>query len=226
MRNAFAGNQTLVRCRGQFRVGLLFGFLAMYAPFGTAGPGDIYVGGERDQAIVISNVPGDDQFVVLVRAPVPAVVASAALPEARVRGRDGGLVGRAAPYEAMVSAAALETGVDPKLILAVIAAESGYDPTARSPKGAQGLMQLLPATARRYGVTDAYDPQQGILGGARYLSDLLRLFDQDVSLALAAYNAGEQAVERFGRRIPPYRETKAYVPRVLSHYRKLTSRSM
>lgn len=195
----------------------------MHPCSGTAAPGDIFVGNDPQQAVVISNVPSDEQYTILLRAPVDEPGWSAATArqgDDQRRGRRAASK-RAASIEAMVNAAALETRIDPNLILAVIATESAYDPDARSPKGAQGLMQLLPATALRYGVSDAYDPKQSILGGARYLADLLRLFDQDVSLALAAYNAGERAVERHGRRIPPYRETMAYVPRVLAHYRSM-----
>jgi soluble lytic murein transglycosylase-like protein len=89
-----------------------------------------------------------------------------------------------------------------------------------SGKGAAGLMQLMPDTAKRYGVADRFDPRQNLEGGARYLRDLLRLFDNNVSLALAAYNAGENAVARYGNRIPPYRETLNYVPRVLDFYQR------
>jgi soluble lytic murein transglycosylase-like protein len=81
-------------------------------------------------------------------------------------------------------------------------------------------MQLMPQTAKRYGVADAFDPRQNLDGGARYLKDLLQMFDNDVSLALAAYNAGEHAVAKYGNRIPPYRETLQYVPRVLDFYQR------
>ena len=123
-------------------------------------------------------------------------------------------------YSNHVRAAAEETKVDAALIHAVIAVESGYNPAARSSAGAVGLMQLMPDTARRYGVKDRLDPAQSIQGGARYLRDLKILFDNDLQLVLAAYNAGEEAVMKFGRRIPPYRETAAYVPKVLGYYRK------
>ena len=123
-------------------------------------------------------------------------------------------------YSGQVLAAAQETHVDPALIHAVIAVESGYNPSARSSAGAVGLMQLMPGTAKRYGVKDRLDPAQSIRGGARYLRDLKILFDDDLRLVLAAYNAGEEAVMKYGRRIPPYRETAAYVPKVLSYYRK------
>ena len=123
-------------------------------------------------------------------------------------------------YSGHVLAAAQETHVDPALIHAVISVESGYNPSARSSAGAVGLMQLMPGTARRYGVKDRLDPAQNIQGGARYLRDLKVMFGNNLQLVLAAYNAGEDAVLKYGRRIPPYRETAAYVPKVLGYYKK------
>jgi soluble lytic murein transglycosylase-like protein len=221
-----SGDEALAQCHTRFGVGLLCCCLAVFVAPSKAASGDIFVANDPLHAIVISNVPSDEQFVVLVRAPARAAGDSSATSpqDDKRRGRPAA-IGRNVPYEAMAIAAAQETRVDPKLILAVMATESAYNPGARSPKGAQGLMQLLPKTASRYGVSNAYDPWQSILGGARHLADLLQTYDQDVTLALAAYNAGEQAVERYGRRIPPYRETIAYVPRVLAHYRTLASRS-
>lgn len=128
-------------------------------------------------------------------------------------------------YTRYVQEAARANNVEPALIHAVIAAESGYDSFARSSKGAVGLMQLMPETARRYRVANRLDPAQNIHGGAQYLRDLLRMFDNDLRLALAAYNAGEQAVVRYGNRIPPYRETVEYVPRVMAYYRKYRTAS-
>ncbi len=112
-------------------------------------------------------------------------------------------------------------GLDARLIHAVIRAESGYNADAVSPKGAIGLMQLIPATAQRYGVNNINDPTENIFGGARYLRDLLRMFNGDMELALAGYNAGENAVIRAGNRIPPYPETMAYVPKVMSFYKSV-----
>ncbi len=108
--------------------------------------------------------------------------------------------------------------LEPALLHAVISAESGYNPQARSPKGARGLMQLMPATAQRFGVVDPYEPITNLTGGARYLRWLLDMFT-DLRLALAAYNAGEGAVQRYGNAIPPYPETRTYVQRVLDFYR-------
>lgn len=114
-----------------------------------------------------------------------------------------------------VESVAIKHNLDPLLLKALISIESRANPRARSPKGAMGLTQLMPETARRYGVRNAYDIRQNINGGARYLRDLLTMFDEDVQLALAAFNAGENAVIRYGKRIPPFAETERYVPAVL-----------
>lgn len=119
--------------------------------------------------------------------------------------------------ERVVRAAAARNHLDPALVQAVIQTESNWDPHAVSRKGAFGLMQLIPATAERYGVGDVFDPVQNIEGGTRYLRDLLDRFGGDLKKSLAAYNAGEQAVERFGG-IPAYRETRAYVKKVTHTY--------
>jgi len=116
-------------------------------------------------------------------------------------------------------------GVDHNLVHAVISAESGYNPTAVSRKGASGMMQLMPDTAKRYGVPNVLNPVDNIYGGVRYLKDLLAMFKGDVRLALAGYNAGENAVIRAGNRIPPYPETEQYVPKVLDFYKKFRART-
>ena len=109
-------------------------------------------------------------------------------------------------------------GVDPYLVYCVMHQESRFSATATSHAGAMGLMQLMPGTAARYGVTNPYDPAQNIQAGTRYLRDLLRLFNGNVQLALAGYNAGEGAVMKYGRRVPPYRETQNYVRTIGSRY--------
>ena len=118
-------------------------------------------------------------------------------------------------YAPIIAAAAARYGVDPDLVHAVVRAESAYKPRARSHAGACGLMQLMPATAQRFGVRDIWDPAQNVRGGVAYLRFLLDRFDGDIRLVLAAYNAGEGAVAKYGNRIPPYRETRTYVRRVL-----------
>jgi len=117
-------------------------------------------------------------------------------------------------WQRPIAAAAARHRISEALVLAVIAVESAGRPRARSPKGAQGLMQLIPATARRFGVADAFDPVQNVAGGVAYLDFLLARFGGDLILALAGYNAGEGAVERHAG-VPPYAETRAYVVRVL-----------
>ena len=123
------------------------------------------------------------------------------------------------PFAKLIDGAARDAALDPALVHAVISVESGYNSAARSPKGALGLMQVLPATAARYGVTNpGRSPEANLKAGTLYLSDLMLLFDSRIDLALAAYNAGENAVLRYGQRIPPYRETQQYVPAVLARY--------
>lgn len=127
------------------------------------------------------------------------------------------------PYATMIKTAADATLTEAALLHAVIKTESDYQPQARSPRGAQGLMQLMPATARQLGVSNPRDPAQNILAGARYLQQLRQQFNDNLPLALAAYNAGPAAVLRHGNTIPPYAETQAYVPRVMQEYQRLLS---
>jgi soluble lytic murein transglycosylase-like protein len=121
----------------------------------------------------------------------------------------------AGPYAALIHAAALKDGVSEKLIAHVIAVESNFNPRAVSRKRAQGLMQLLPKTAARYSVANVFDPAQNIEGGTRYLKDLLELYRGDLKLALAAYNAGPDMVQRYGG-VPPFPETQNYVRKITS----------
>lgn len=122
------------------------------------------------------------------------------------------------PYSKLIERIAQEHGVSPALAAAVIKVESGFHPRARSNKGARGLMQVLPATARKVGVNrNIYEPEHNIRAGVKYLKLMLDRYDGDQRLALAAYNAGPGAVDRY-RNVPPYRETRHYVPRVLRYY--------
>jgi soluble lytic murein transglycosylase-like protein len=114
--------------------------------------------------------------------------------------------------------AGTKNGIDPLLLYSIMHQESSFKSHAISPKGARGLMQLMPGTAMRYGVTNIFDPRQNIEGGARYVRFLLDRFDGDVNLTLAGYNAGEGAVEKYGWRIPPYAETQEYVRRISRRY--------
>lgn len=123
-------------------------------------------------------------------------------------------------YDRMVNRIARTYGVESALLHAVISVESRYRPAAISKAGAIGLMQLMPMTAKRYGVADPLDPMQNVRGGARYLRYLLKKYNNDRNLALAAYNAGEASVAKYGNQIPPYPETTEYVPRVMEYYRR------
>jgi soluble lytic murein transglycosylase-like protein len=122
-----------------------------------------------------------------------------------------------APYGEMIQTAAKKYGVDPDLVFSVIAAESNFNPRAVSRRGAQGLMQLLPATASRLGVKNIFDPGQNIEAGTQYLRDLMARYQGDLVLTLAAYNAGPGAVQRYGR-VPPYNETISYVRAIRKTY--------
>jgi soluble lytic murein transglycosylase-like protein len=131
------------------------------------------------------------------------------------------LLAKAGQYDSIIERAAVSAAVEPNLLRAVIVVESGFNSRAVSKRGAMGLMQLMPATATRYGAADPFDPHDNVHAGAQYLKFLIDRFGQDLRLALAAYNAGENAVERNGGQIPPFTETMAYVPRVLRVYQML-----
>jgi soluble lytic murein transglycosylase-like protein len=189
-------------------VAVLFGYAGL-----PPAHADIYAFTDAGGAAHYSNVPNDRRYVLLLtepREPTPRTPADAA----------GGWQRRAAPFSGLIDDAARQAELQPALLRAVIAVESAFDPRAVSRKGAKGLMQLRPATARRYGVQRPFDPAENLRGGAHYLSDLLKRYGSDLELALAAYNAGEDAVDRHGRAIPPFAETRAYVPAVLRMYRK------
>jgi hypothetical protein len=124
------------------------------------------------------------------------------------------------PFQKIIRAAAERYGLDADLIHCVVAVESNFDPKAVSPKNARGLMQLMPQTAAKYGVKDIFDPEQNVNAGTRYLKELLRKY-RDLTLALAAYNAGPERVDQYGRRVPPYLETMKYVQRIAKSYARI-----
>jgi soluble lytic murein transglycosylase-like protein len=161
-------------------------------------------------------------------APVPAATAAPSFSDALTWALDASpsydsvLETADGDYDAEIESSAAREGVDPALVRAVIAHESGFDPNATSPAGAQGLMQLMPATARGLGVTNPYDPAQSIAGGTHLLRQLLDRYGGDLTNALAAYNAGPSAVDRAGG-VPDYAETQAYVRNVLATYQSTTS---
>lgn len=162
-----------------------------------------------------SNVPTDKRYVPFTAANDPVVKKT--IPGTRDRRSD---TPAKVQYGAIIEEIARIHALESALIHAVVSAESAYNATAVSKKGAAGLMQLMPDTARRYGATDRFDPVQNLHAGTRYLSDLLKMFNGNVSLALAAYNAGENNVVKYGNQIPPFQETRMYVPKVLDLYRR------
>jgi soluble lytic murein transglycosylase-like protein len=176
---------------------------------------DIFAFTDSNGVTHFSNVPSDSRFKLLIVA-TPSDPAATVAP-----GKKVDWLARSAKYDQAIAGAAKANTIQAALVRAVIVVESGFNPRAVSKRGAVGLMQLQPATARRYGVKDIYDPEQNIRAGTHYLSDLLTRFDSNLELALAAYNAGEEAVERYGRHIPPYAETLAYVPSVMRVYQRL-----
>ena len=132
--------------------------------------------------------------------------------------KENGWTSGNARIDHLIKINAARFGLDPYLVFCVIEQESQFKPFARSPKGAQGLMQLMPGTARRLGVRRPYDPAENIAGGTRYLKELMTMFDGRVDLVLASYNAGEGAVMKYGRKVPPYRETREYVKKIGKRY--------
>jgi soluble lytic murein transglycosylase-like protein len=172
-----------------------------------------FVDGGRVSVIFSDTQPADARYTLFSKQKPSAIAEDAVEPQAAKELTP-------TQFSGHILAAAKATKVDAALIHAVISVESGFNPSARSRAGAVGLMQLMPATAKRYGVKNRLDPGQNIHGGARYLRDLKLQFDNDLQLVLAAYNAGEGTVMRFGRSIPPFRETLAYVPKVLSTYKQ------
>lgn len=191
----------------------------------VASRADIYGYVDDNGTAHFSNVPIDSHYRLYKRDPSsrpqmsygPGGEAALPAPAADLRKLHG------RRYASLIREVAREEQVDAALLHAVVTVESGYNARAVSPKGAVGLMQLMPDTARRYAVSDIWDPVQNLRGGARYLRDLLTMFNDNLSLALAAYNAGEKAVIRAGHRIPPFAETRNYVPRVLGYYTRYRS---
>jgi soluble lytic murein transglycosylase-like protein len=167
-----------------------------------------------------TNIPANDKRYRLVRKEetTSAYTRAAGMPQFVLPTAE--LIRR---YSPIIETVSKSHGVETALVHAVITAESGYNPSAVSRAGARGIMQLMPDTARRFGVENSFDPAQNIHGGVKYLSTLIAMFNGDKALAVAAYNAGENAVIRAGNKVPPYAETQHYVPKVLGLYRKFQS---
>src|ERR1700728_162407 len=187
---------------------------ALLTASGVAAHPQIYTYVDANGMRHYTDVPDNNRYRLLVLSPHDRTESGDRY--------DSMLLAKAGRYDSIIENAAQSASVEPNLLRAVIVVESGFNSRAVSKRGAGGLMQLMPATATRFGVSNPYDPRENVHGGARYLKFLIDRFGHDVRLALAAYNAGEDAVERNGGQIPPFSETMAYVPRVLKIYKMLT----
>lgn len=182
-------------------------FLALNIGFAATANADIYMRVGKNGTIYFSNVPVSGSYKVFMRTK----------PDSAAYGGNSGAYSVA--YGKIIFNAAKKYNVSPVLIEAVIKAESGYNAKAVSDKGAEGLMQLMPETQDVVGVSNPFNPSQNINGGTKYLKSLITRYNGNLPLAVAAYNAGSKAVDRFGG-IPPYDETKNYVEEVMHYYRK------
>lgn len=220
---------------------LLAGLIPMLLALSGPVQADIYAFVDSKGVRHLSNVPNDPRYKLVMRTPTyrkESVKPSSSYaplnlygpgntlitPNSRARNGTPARLSRNAEsnrqrFAADIHHIAAKHRLDPALMHAVIHAESAYNPQAVSPKGAMGLMQLMPGTAARFGVSNPYDPVANMDGGARYLRWLLDQF-QDTRLAVAAYNAGEGAVQRYGNQVPPFSETQTYVVRVLNLYQQ------
>jgi hypothetical protein len=215
------------RCRYSRLAAALLAGAALFA-HAPASIADIYGYVDENGVAHLSNTPLDNRYYLFKKEPRPPVLPGAEdtainVPVPAPRRTTHVNPAYRKQYTPLITAVAREHKLEAALLHALITVESGYNPNARSPKGAIGLMQLMPETAKRYAVTDIWDPEENLRGGARYLRDLLAMFNDNLSLALAAYNAGEGAVVQYGNKIPPYPETLNYVPRVLQQYHLLSA---
>lgn len=192
---------------------------------GTSKPAaaQVYSWRDADGRVVLSNTErsGADQLVKSSPVSEPArplvqasPVSEPATPLAKAASLTPVQADRAKMYEELIAEHARLNDIRPDLVRAVVQVESRFNPYARSPKGAQGLMQLMPGTAGQLGVKNPYSPEENIRAGVAYLRQLLDRYDNDEQLALAAYNAGPEAVDKYGQSIPPYRETRSYVAQI------------
>jgi soluble lytic murein transglycosylase-like protein len=204
------------------RIYLTF-FLFQLITFSYSVKADILVNLAPTDEISISNTQEDVQFTFKIAEPINTnKLDSAVTIKLETPSPDSSNLEALykLPYNKEVLAAAKQTSLQPALIHAVIATESKHNARAKSNKGAYGLMQLMPDTAKRFNVQNKNDAGQNILAGSLYLRELLNLFNGDLQLTLAAYNAGPAAVQKYNYHIPPYQETMHYVPKVLKYYRQ------
>ena len=175
---------------------------------------DIYKYTDKHGRVILTDTPKNSQYKRLVKTWKGWVE------QKRTKQSQAMFAKNMKKFSPTVDAVARRYRLPKSLVHAVITAESAYNPNAISRAGAVGLMQLMPGTAKRYGVKNRMNPYENIHGGSRYLRDLLIMFKNDLRLALAAYNAGEGAVKKYGYKVPPYKETQTYVRRVINYYKK------
>lgn len=197
-------------CQTDFAVLIVVISLVSTSTFASSG--DIYISESSDGTPRFSSQPYDESYKLYLKGDSPPAKVKEAIAHSARSKRNR------IEMDSLIRISASKHGLDPDLVRAVVEVESAFNPLALSPKGAIGPMQLIPATATRYGVINPSDPQQNIDGGTRYLKDLLATHNGNVALALAAYNSGERAVSRYNSRIPPFQETMIYVPNVLARY--------
>lgn len=200
---------------------ILVGLAASFLGHVQQAQAQIFGGVSDTGSVVLSNIVTDEARTLVVTASdlsAPASSRAVSSPTSPARGSTASIAPKA--FQPFILEASVASRLPVELIHAVISAESNYNPRALSGKGAQGLMQLMPATARRFGSINSLDPRDNILTGSRYLRWLMDYFNQNIELAVAAYNAGEGAVVKAGHKIPPYPETQKYVPKVLQYYRQ------
>jgi soluble lytic murein transglycosylase-like protein len=194
-------------------------FCALWLAASAAGAHTrIYTYVDADGVKHFTDMPDNNRYRLLVLSPRDLTESG--------EHYNANLLARAAQYDSIIEGAAAGAALEPNLLRAVIVVESGFNSRALSKRGAVGLMQVMPATASRFGVSDVYDPRQNVHAGASYLAFLMQKFGHNMQLVLAAYNAGEDAVTRSGGRIPPFAETMAYVPKVLRIYRALAEQPL
>jgi soluble lytic murein transglycosylase-like protein len=208
-------------------MGIMRGPILILLLFPFSGEADVYKYVDETGKIYFTDAPLDGADFrlewkrtarkIVDKNKAKVVAMGRSLPRARASARPlpAKLSSRRARFTRTIEMIARQNKLYPELLHAVIRTESAYNPSAVSSAGATGLMQLMPQTAKRYKVKDIWDPIDNMRGGARYLRDLLDMFDNDLRLALAGYNAGENAVKKYGNKIPPYPETQQYVRKVL-----------
>jgi soluble lytic murein transglycosylase-like protein len=195
----------MIVCSGARKALVCLGLAGLCLSAATPARAQIYTWRDGKGNLVLSDRP----------QPGSAPVRSYAVPRAeQVRVTRYATADRSRPFDDLIREHARLNGIRPDLVRAVMQVESAFDPNARSPKGAMGLMQLMPATMRQYGVKDAYDPRENVRAGVAYLRALLDRYENDETLALAAYNAGPGAVDKYDESVPPYRETQNYIAKI------------